>query len=210
MPGRIGRQLDHGACVDAGRIRSFGCKPNFRYALRLPFRDRRGKTQSVATILKNPSAADARKADTTIKIVEIYVHQHFPEASELVILNLFAYRATDTEDVKSHMDNGNDVIGPCNDYYIKRYCVRATDIILAWGGKSSIPKDKYSARINAVYRMLRPHGNKLWMVPKNGGCIPAYPLHGLKWCYESCPCRCYFCRHFRTNREMGPLFVTVG
>lgn len=190
MLGSIGRQLDHSAYVDAERIRArFSCgrKPDFRYALHLPFRGRKGKPKKVAAILKNPSAANECRADTTIRRVEEYVYLHFSDASELVILNLFAYRATYAKDVKCRMAQGEDVIGPCNDYYIRRYCARATDIIQAWGGNGPIPEGEYSARINALCRMLCAYRNKLWRVPKKNGSIPAYPLHGLRWSYRSCP-----------------------
>ena len=193
MPGTMGRQIEHHACVDVSRIHqkfSGGENPDFRYTLCLPSRDRQGMCKRVAVVLKNPSAANALKADSTIRIVEEYVHKHFPNARELVILNLFAYRATYPKDVKSHMVNGGDVIGPCNDYYIRHYCACATYIIPAWGGNSQIPKGRYSDRIDEVCRMLRPHRNKLWRVPKSDGSIPDYPLHGLRWSYGSCPRRC--------------------
>ena len=192
MPGRIGRELDHYSGVDARHISahfSSGSEPHFRYTLRLPFCGGEGRPKRVAVILKNPSAANVCRADTTIRRVEAYVHRHFPDASELVILNLYAYRATNTVDVRSRVADGGEIVGPSNDHHIRRWCRSATDIILAWGGNSSIPRAAYDARVNAVCGMLRRHRNKLWMVPKRDGSAPAQPLHGLRWSYSSCPRR---------------------
>lgn len=193
MPGRVGRQVDHYRGVNVACIRadfSCECDADFRYTLRLPFAGRE-ESGRVAVILKNPSAADVSRADTTIRRVEKYVHRHFPDASDLVILNLYAYRATATKDVKDRMNWPGDAIGPCNDYYIESYCTSATDIILAWGGPSSIPEQQYSNRKEAVCCMLRAlsHGRRFWTVPKSDGSVPSHYLHGLRWAYCSRPCR---------------------
>ena len=191
----MGRQLDHDACVDVGGIRAhFSCgqPPDFRYTLHLPFRGGAGGAQPprrVAVILKNPSAADTRRADVTIQRVERYVHRHFPNTSELLILNLFAYRATNPSDVEDRMSHGDEVVGPSNDHYTRCYCAWATDIILAWGGNKPIPRAQYALRIDAVCRILDRHRNKLWHVPPPSDQGRLYPRHGQVWCYSSCPVR---------------------
>ena len=195
MTAYLGRQLDHDACVDVGGISahfSCGLPPDFRYALLLPFRRGAGGGQTarrVAVILKNPSAADTMRADATVRRVEGYVHRHFSNASELVILNLFAYRATRTCDVKERMERGDEVVGPRNDHYTRHYCAWATDIILGWGRNSKIPMAQYRLRIDAVCRTLAGHRDKLWCVPPLSGQGRRYPRHGQVWNCSKPPVR---------------------
>ena len=200
MADRISNQVVcHAEHVDVDRIYAcFSCEnePQFRYVLRLPFRDRADAPDKVVAILKNPSAANEYTADVTIRRVEEYVHRHYCNAGELVILNLFAYRATDPKRLGSH----GDIVGPCNNYNIRLHCGSATDIILAWGGTQSgeVPATEYDARITTVLDILRPHENKLklWIVPPTRkqkeqglGQNPRCPLHGRNWAYDSAPCR---------------------
>lgn len=83
-----------------------------------------------AWVMLNPSTADASEDDPTIRRCI-----GFSKAwgfSGLVVVNLFAWRATDPHELvcQQHVD---DVIGPENDRHIEEALSQADRIILAWG-----------------------------------------------------------------------------
>ncbi|WP_127580893.1 DUF1643 domain-containing protein [Paenibacillus koleovorans] len=86
----------------------------------------------VLFVMLNPSTADASIDDPTIRRCI-----GFAKAwgfGSLEVVNLFAYRATDPEELKKC----SDPIGPNNDYHIRRAAHRADKIIAAWGTKGSL------------------------------------------------------------------------
>ena len=184
MP-RIGRQIAHDEHVVVDEIRAhFSCKGAHRYSLHIPFRREVGRDQLASVVLKNPSSADAQFADTTIRRVETYVWRHLPRARALVVLNLFALRATDVSDVADYIaeHGAGSAIGDETDAVIADGLNDSDHIILAWGGTSGIPKRCYDERICEVVEMLQPHAGRIFTVndlPASG-----YPLHGLRWAYR--------------------------
>ena len=163
MPPRLGRQLPHFENVAVSEIRErFSCTRTHRYSLEIPYRPARCRDQLVSVILKNPSSADASHADTTVRRVETYVYRCFERAATLVVLNLFALRATDPPDLVDHISPRRpyNAIGCRNDAVILNYLERSHDIVLAWGGKSGIPETAYHQRIRTVAEMLEPHAHK--------------------------------------------------
>lgn len=185
MP-RLGRQIAHDEHVDFDRIRacfSTDHRRSYRYSLRIPFRGDGQRDQLVTVVLKNPSSADAERADNTIRRVETYVFKRFPRAREIAVLNLFALRATDASDLAAHLaDHGiGSATGDRNDAIIADNLGRSHHILLAWGGTSGISKPRYEERIHAVVQMLRLHADRVGTV--NDVPTSGYPRHGLGWSY---------------------------
>jgi len=140
--------------------------------------------EQIAVVLKNPSSADAFKSDATIRKVETFVHKHFEKAKTLVILNIFALRATDASDVQQcFLQYGYDYItGDENNQYIAKVLKQSDAIICAWGGNSCIDKTVYNKRIAEVKSLLKSCGTKCYEVKSPAATNE--PLHGLMWGYN--------------------------
>ncbi len=95
---------------------------------------------TVGFIMLNPSTADASIDDPTIrKCVKFAQRWGY---GRLIVGNLYAYRATDPKDLfAAYLPTPEgDIIGPCNDDWIRR-TVRASDrIVCAWGTKSPLDR----------------------------------------------------------------------
>lgn len=188
MIARIGRQVPHFEEIDVDSIKAvFSLDKTHRYTLELSFRNslldvERSKT--IAVILKNPSSADERKSDATIRKVETYVYTHFKDVRKLMILNLFGLRATDASDVQKLLleRNVECVIGE-NDKYVRAIVQSSDYVICAWGGNSGIDKKAYEARIEDIKGILMQE-KKTFVYNVVGRKVTKQPLHGLMWGYD--------------------------
>jgi len=97
----------------------------------------------------NPSTADERRNDPSVNRCI-----HFAKAllcGKLIVVNLFAFRATDTAELKRENEEmGRDIIGPANDQAIISAMEQATVPIVAWGNHGT-----YLKRGDAVLEMLK-------------------------------------------------------
>jgi len=186
----IGRQIPHFNQVDIQSIEAVFSSDNFyRYVLSLNFssnllQDNRSKT--LVVIMKNPSSADQNASDATIRKVETFVYHRFPEVKKLIILNLFAIRATYAKEVQENLkSNGVDyVIGSENQNWFIKILQEADHVICAWGGNSGIDKAAYQNRIDQVKSLFGTIDSrvKVWQVI--GEQKTVQPLHGLMWGYQ--------------------------
>ena len=96
----------------------------------------------------NPSTADEKRNDPSVNRCI-----HFAQAllcGTLIVVNLFAWRATDPAELKlQHGMVGRDIIGPENDQTIISAMAQATVPIVAWGNHGT-----YLGRGDAVLEML--------------------------------------------------------
>ena len=86
-----------------------------------------GADRTVAVCMLNPSTADASVNDPTVRRVTMWSGK--AGYTMLVVLNAFAYRATDPKAMMS----AEDPIGPENDSYLGLWFSRADTLIFAWG-----------------------------------------------------------------------------
>jgi hypothetical protein len=186
---RIGRQIPHFELVDLNSIEAvFSPEKECRYVLSMKFANTlldQSRDKSLAVIMKNPSAADEQKADATIRKVETFVYHSLSDVRSLHILNIFAFRATEPEDLESAFIDGGAmrVIGEENDHFIKSTIAECDYVILAWGNTSGINKDLYSERIFRLKQILHTiPEHKLFQV--SGKKETKHPLHGLMWGYD--------------------------
>ncbi|TSA38802.1 MAG: DUF1643 domain-containing protein [Porphyromonadaceae bacterium] len=186
---RIGRQVDHFEEIDIQSIRAdFSPDRLFRYTLEMNYRvdlldQNRSKTMTV--ILKNPSSADEKRSDSTIRKVETYVWKQFPDVRFLRILNIFAFRATDAVEVNKRLKSLAEiaVVGVENDAFFRSTLAKTDYVICAWGGPSGIDITRYASRVTTVRQLIRNH----YSGPVHHVCgnrATKEPLHGLMWGYE--------------------------
>lgn len=111
----------------------------------------------------NPSTADAKRDDPTIRRCIRFARDW--GAGGLVVVNLFAYRATYPVDLKA----APDPIGPRNDYWIRRMAARSQVVVAAWGNHGALMD-----RAAKVQTMLR---GKLCCLRRTAAGQPAHPLY---------------------------------
>lgn len=181
-PAYIGRQIPHFEKVDVSKISpEFSVDMLYRYKLSLPFHPEPSRTKRAAIILKNPSSADAIKADKTVYNAAKTIYLTYPDVGTVEILNLFGIRGTKPIDVMTIHDNGGDIVGDRNDDAIAEVLSKSDYVILAWGGASPIKKSIYDQRIAEVYFLLGKHSGNMKMFRKAERGSDRYPFHACYW-----------------------------
>lgn len=156
--------------------------PCGRYRYRLD-RDLEQIGPSVAFVMVNPSTADATTDDATIRKCIGFAKKL--SAGELIVVNLFAYRATDVRDLRSTADP----VGPDNDANIREVLWTADEIIVAWGALNKLP-EVLRSRWKEVVKIFdeRHHDTgERRPVPLRciGVCADGHPRHPLMVGYSS-------------------------
>ena len=120
----------------------------YRYRLSRVWNDR---IPSVLFIGLNPSTADAEQDDPTVRRCIGFARQW--GYGGMVLVNLFAWRATDPRELKRVIDP----IGPENDRWIAAEAARAGRIVAIWGNGGRLgDRDRaVLRRLGAVYCMGR-------------------------------------------------------
>jgi hypothetical protein len=96
----------------------------YRYALERSWGEGKG---CVVWVMLNPSTADASIDDPTIRKCIGFTRRWGHE--RLIVVNLFAFRATDPGDMK----RASDPIGPENEWRILDAVAQADMVVVAWG-----------------------------------------------------------------------------
>jgi hypothetical protein len=122
----------------------------------------------VCWIMLNPSTADAHIDDPTIRRCMGFSRAW--GAGGIVVVNLFALRATDPDELLSYI-RGADPLSAFNDRNIGQ-CADQRRIIAAWGSHQSIKK---SGRDHAVMKLLAGKTIECLGVTKDG--YPRHPLY---------------------------------
>lgn len=113
----------------------------YRYRLT---RDWDGDKPRLGFIMLNPSTADHREDDPTIRRCMGFARRDGFGGIEVV--NLFAFRATKPQVMRA----AADPVGPENDDYIRALLGRGHPVIAAWGANGD-----YRGRDQAVLRLAR-------------------------------------------------------
>jgi hypothetical protein len=116
----------------------------------------------VVFIALNPSTADHQQDDPTIRRCVGFA-KHWGYQS-MVIVNLFAYRATQPADLKA----ASNPIGPRNDYWLRTMVASADLTIACWGNHGS-----FLARDKTVLKRFPG----LHCIVQNKSLHPAHPLY---------------------------------
>ncbi len=121
-------------------------------------------------IMLNPSTADENQDDPTIRRCKRFAKDW--DYEEVQVANIFAYRATDPNDLK----NPIDPVGPHNDHWIEVSANRAISshgiVVCAWGNHGA-----FQSRGLAVRMLLRKAGVDIHHIGLNQTGEPKHPLY---------------------------------
>lgn len=142
-----------------------------------------GAAPMVAFVMLNPSTADAIDDDPTIRRCEGFARAW--GHGGLVVVNLFAWRATDPHELTLAHDRGEDVVGPETDARTLASIGRAaptagapardrdvSSVVAAWGNRG-----RFLDRDFAVQRMLAAAGVDLLAIRTTKAGAPEHPLY---------------------------------
>ncbi len=119
-------------------------------------------------ICLNPSTADAEADDPTIRRCVGFAKTF--QCGGIVVVNLFALRATDPRELKK----ASDPVGPDNDSYIRHAVSWGSPIIAAWGACQQHMPRAHNDRIAAVLKLLSDFD--LYCLGKTKDGHPRHPL----------------------------------
>ncbi len=120
----------------------------------------------VLFILLNPSTADENLDDPTIRRCIGFAKEW--GAGGIVVVNLFAFRATSPDEMMA----AEDPIGPLNDHTILEAARSAGMAICAWGNSGS-----HLGRSTSLKRVLVDKGVELFCLGTNDSGEPKHPLY---------------------------------
>jgi hypothetical protein len=124
-------------------------------------------SQPVANFLMlNPSTADEVKLDPTCARARDYAERW--GFGSLYVTNIFAWRATDPEDMKA----AQDPIGKGNNAAIVRAAKEAALVVCAWGNHG-----EFLQRSSRVKALLKKNQINLHALRVNANGEPAHPLY---------------------------------
>jgi hypothetical protein len=138
----------------------------YRYALRRMLGGRPGKT--ACFIMLNPSTADAEKDDPTIRKCLGFARRW--GCGELVVVNLFAFRATRPRDLQA----AADPVGRDNRRHVKSAVDRARGglVVCAWGTHGA-----WRGQDVTVLAWIRETGVELVCLGRSTAGYPRHPLY---------------------------------
>jgi len=122
----------------------------------------------VCFVMLNPSTADAKKDDPTIRRCIGYAQLW--GYGGLVVVNLFAYRATDPGEIR--LMDYNRAVGPDNDAFIKLWTRTCPMVVAAWGAFG-----RKRNRDLTVMKMLNKYQVKVHCLGLTEGQDPKHPLY---------------------------------
>ena len=120
-----------------------------------------------AFVLLNPSTADERRDDPTIRrCIGFAADAGFGQA---IVVNLFALRATEPQVLRA----ARDPIGPENDGAILHAALGASAIVIGWGAWGA----RFRSRADAVRLLLTPFGRRVFVLGQTRSGEPRHPLY---------------------------------
>lgn len=139
----------------------------YRYALRHRW-DELYIEKALVWIGLNPSTADARVLDPTLRRIRIFTQREGFTA--FWMLNLFALRSPYPEILR----NATDPVGKHNDRWIARKVAKAERIVVCWGNACPVI---LRGRIEAVHALLEAREADVCCLGRNRDGTPKHPLY---------------------------------
>lgn len=131
-----------------------------------------------AFVMLNPSTADATEDDPTIRRCTAFAKSW--GAGGIVVVNLFAVRATDPVDLVSLDARGVNLVGPEADAHIRKVLSVADVVVCAWGKTlatwSKPWRDRLDARVAEVLALV-PRSVEVCSLGVTAGGHPRHPLY---------------------------------
>lgn len=144
-----------------------------RYRYRLERTVDPGNDRTLLWCMLNPSVASATMDDPTIrKVVGFTRRNRFGRA---VVVNAYAYRATDPKDLRRAAKSGVDVFGPNNADHIRTLSREFDHCVVAWG--ANLTDRVHEGR---VLSLLQYGPLKLWTLG-----VHRFPRHPLMLSYQT-------------------------
>jgi hypothetical protein len=112
-----------------------------------------GGTRTLVFVLLNPSIADATVTDPTLRRCMAFARAW--GFGRVVLVNLFAYRATDPKAMLAALKSGVDIIGSENDAHVIEAVRSADRVVLGWGANAA--RRPLRSRAADVVRLVRDH-----------------------------------------------------
>lgn len=127
------------------------------------------KPSGVTWIMLNPSTADAEVDDPTIRRCTSFTQRFGFDA--LVVVNCFAYRATDPAEL---LDVGAETaMGPDNGEWVRKACHQGSLIVAAWGAL----KPPLDVCARDIAKIIKGGGYSLKCLGKTKDGSPRHPLY---------------------------------
>lgn len=145
----------------------FSAAHTYRYSLDRSWGEQNFDGVGTLWVMLNPSTADARRDDPTLRKV-IGFTKRFGD-SRLRVVNLYGFVATKPAD----LFRTENPVGPENDAHIALAAGAATRIVLAWGAEPPHPE-----RVRTVLAILRRNGGAqpLYCLGRTRGGDPRHPV----------------------------------
>lgn len=172
---------DQGLLIPAG-VAKFSSDKVYRYELTRDLYPPEGTPlRTILWVMLNPSTADADVDDPTIRRVLQFSRRERPRFSRVAVVNLFAYRATDPNQLKLV----TDPVGSRNDEAIRRWVERADLIVGAWGQVKTLRSTVMVKLFDTDHRVDvltaaawdRPEPKPIWCLGMNKDGSPRHPLY---------------------------------
>lgn len=128
-----------------------------------------GQGSVLAWVMLNPSTADAEQDDPTVRRCVGFARDW--GYSGIVVVNLFALRATDPAELATHPDP----IGPDNDDHLRAVASGARAVICAWGAHP-FAADRALVVTETLRRSL-PRNSDLLCLGTTKNRAPRHPLY---------------------------------
>lgn len=122
-------------------------------------------------VMMNPSTATELQNDPTIERCQRRV-AGWPLCGGIEVVNIFAWRETDSRKLVARVLAGEDCIGPENDRQIMVAAENSHMVIAAWGKPGAL-----KGRGHAVAAMLVAAGHRPFALKLNADGSPQHPLY---------------------------------
>lgn len=138
----------------------------YRYSLGRAWEPLMGR---MTWVMLNPSTADSDIDDPTIRKCIGFAQRW--QYGEIVVVNIYAYRATDPLDLFNANKAGVDIVGSENEHHQRDACTRATGaVVAAWGAKAE--------RVDVEHFLsIMEGGRSIYCLGKNKDGSPKHPLY---------------------------------
>jgi hypothetical protein len=111
-----------------------------------------GQGKLLPYIMLNPSTADALKDDQTVRRCMFFARRLGYDG--ILVLNLYAFRATQPKDLEAAAAAGVNVVGPENLRWVEELTKDSMEVVLAWGGMTFKEMDHHGEVILATLSAL--------------------------------------------------------
>lgn len=144
----------------------------YRYWLGRRWNDLNSESRAMLFVMLNPSTADAKIDDATIRRCVNFAKRE--EFTEISVVNLYAYRATDPLVLWQKQREGIKIIGQHNDDRISIEAVHAEQIVVAWGAIPGFAIERSLAVLELLRKFSR--SEYLYCLGTTQGGYPRHPV----------------------------------